>query len=737
MKCFALISLLVAAACSAGQDLTPLLTSIDARQQSLAARTIQPLPDAARLAQTLGSVPAIAEYLKHNIRYRAYAGQLYGHAGALTGQAGNDVDQSALFVTMARAINVECRYAAGVLSQEQCEKLISRLGDCAARPEDKAFGPDPEARARQADWAAGFTNHVWVQIKEGDAWIDIDPLFPDLPRGQSACAADATWDEIPDEWLHRVHLRVGFHVRRGEDQREVVALERDLVLADLTAAPVTLVTQVQGKPDGDTLQLAAVQPVLHVGSTAFPGLILTPEGERETLASPEKTAGDLAGRLGGIFAAADADAPANDEQPEAPAPALFEIRGEWLEVNWSGPGDLPPGFRYEVFNISEDGAAGAAGMEGLSQAIALGLTASATTQAMADHNLDRLPPLLTSFTSAARELPVSTPASGAISADLAGKAGGAFTDASRSLAWLAVEQYLLASDQALAAAADKSGVAMYHARPRAVISQVGPRQGKLAYGLDLRVNQAQAYVPVSRPDSLARHLSLFRGFYEARLEGAVLKSFSSQPPLTAGAVLQQAKAAGIPCHWIAPDRREALEALKWDAGPKQRITDAVDSGRWVWAPERPLLFEGREELGWLEGDPLTGHIEGVFANGRHQGMVEDMALNYVVGNLSGAGMGYFAAMNAGFVYGMAAGLDRFLDCVFADPNAECFGRADVCGPAAADAAALCDGYGKLTGAVTWNPLPFLGVPDLTSYVAGDPCQIGAIFGLAWFGCVSQ
>jgi len=164
------------------------------------------------------------------------------------------------------------------------------------------------------------------------------------------------------------------------------------------------------------------------------------------------------------------------------------------------------------------------------------------------------------------------------------------------------------------------------------------------------------------------------------------------------------------------------------------VSKALNRGKWIVIPETPVTINQKQQIAWYEFDPETRFFEGIFPSGKHQGMVEEAAINYVMGCTCGSALQYLATIEVGVILGMTAGMDHFINCCLQNPGADCFGRADVCGPAVRDAIMLCDLYGKLCGAAQLNPLPFLGVPDLMTYLNGDPCHHGAKLGLYWFGC---
>ncbi|MCK4336809.1 MAG: hypothetical protein KAX11_02625, partial [Candidatus Aminicenantes bacterium] len=105
-----------------------------------------------------------------------------------------------------------------------------------------------------------------------------------------------------------------------------------------------------------------------------------------------------------------------------------------------------------------------------------------------------------------------------------------------------------------------------------------------------------------------------------------------------------------------------------------------------------------------------------------------------IGCIVNSAKGYFFSMEVGFVFGITAGLNHFLNCVMANPAASCMGSDEVCKPAIRDAKAMCQAWGFYSGMAQFNPLPLIGLPDLLTLTYDDPCEKGAVLGLSLFGC---
>ena len=306
-------------------------------------------------------------------------------------------------------------------------------------------------------------------------------------------------------------------------------------------------------------------------------------------------------------------------------------------------------------------------------------------------------------------------------------------EAERALSWMIVQTHLFHSDSALLKASQESGIAAYFDGPRAVIASCRYSEGKTIFDLDLRRNECRFAAPSGRPGGWEKNLNFLRGLFESRLEGAVLKSFTGEVGLTTGDVFESAEEQGIPLRWITRFNRNELQSMDLDRETKAQITTAINNKRGVFLPERAVRIGDETMMAWYELDEETGFLDSVFSTGKHQSMVEKVQL-HMIGCIVNTAKGYYFSMGGGFVFGVAAGLNHFLTCVMANPAASCMDSGEVCLPAIRDAKKMCQTWGFYGGVAQFNPLVFVGMPDLLTLTYGDPCEAGAAFGLAFFGC---
>ncbi|MBN2053816.1 hypothetical protein JW905_02760, partial [bacterium] len=714
------LALVIAFSANAGaSDVGAMLDSLETSLAAIEAADYHPPASWRELAEELREPAAVFSYVQ-KLRYEPYFGRLLGGEGAFRSGAANNLDRGDLLRMMLGHLGVTCRFAAGRLSGEQLDRLLRAVPSTASHDKDEIFTGDETIRMIREKAMSRIADHYWVQAEIDGKWVDLDASFPDAAFGEAVCKSLRTFDAQPPELEAEVTVRVRAKYRMDGQMQTGDLLEHTIRVGDLAGIPVTLFNVVNGFDEDGTFRLEQVQPILKIGSETVQGQVLAGGAGDE--------GGGLvpAGRLGGIFAALDDDSGA---QPPSPGLELF---GQWLEVTIQPPSQPTDSFTRTLF----EGTGGkAAPVADLLQVTALEFSPEKVRDEWFQADVRSALPTVRAGTAALRAMLENKPdaARGEPSEESARNNAEAM-ELQQAMAWFLTRTFRLNSDKGLSDGEKTSGLAAYRARPVAILGGIACRPGAIEYSLDLRRNEIEFFIPSTRPVSWAAHLQLFRGLYECRLEGAVMKSFTGKTGLAAGDVLAAAKKNGVEVRWLSRD--DITELGQWQLPPAaaRAIQRSLSLGFWVCAPRAPVEVAGADRYAWFELNPNTGRLDSVFDNGRHQGMIEDAALKYVLGVVMGDAMGYYLSMEVGFNYGMIAGLKYFLDCSLQQSGEECFGSADVCGPAKEDAHALCDLFGKFSGVVGLNPLPFLGIPDFMTYFNGDPCHIGAALGMAWFGC---
>jgi len=229
--------------------------------------------DPAALAASLGHAPDKLFLYARALPFQPYGGALRGATGALLSGAANDVDRCLLLAELLRSApeKPEVRFAFGEISEAQSLALASRaLTPSAERPAigmpidvvlakigetkeslaaaEKAaltsaaprvkkmaasLGAD-RAGLEQALKSAGIAlsgtpedglaaratslrSHVWLQVRRGEKWVDLDPSFPEAEAGWAPVAASRSVATLPTELDHSVGVKIVIERLNGNE----------------------------------------------------------------------------------------------------------------------------------------------------------------------------------------------------------------------------------------------------------------------------------------------------------------------------------------------------------------------------------------------------------------------------------------------------------------------------------------------------------------------------------------
>lgn len=297
--------------------------------------------DPALKGKQLGGIDSCFQYVRDQIRFESYPGVFRGAKGAYAARAGNADDRALLLAALLKANGIESRFAIGHLAAADSQKLLDHMFDSAA-PRSATNAPEPgnmdfvsRLRARALrDYSvvlgtmgdklpatAGVTSrqlldeisdHVWLQAKDGDKWIDLDPSFPDATPGKAPCAADQTVDELPAARFQRVSIRVICEQLDGGTLKPSTMLEVSRPVVDLIDRQIFLFHCQEG---GLGNAIAGItggwMPVLWIGGQVETGKpVHFDEGNADDKAPAHKGIGAALDVLGG------APAPATNSGPQ-------------------------------------------------------------------------------------------------------------------------------------------------------------------------------------------------------------------------------------------------------------------------------------------------------------------------------------------------------------------------------------------------------------------------------------
>jgi hypothetical protein len=596
----------------------------------------------------------ILRFVADQIAYEPYPGALRGALGTLESHAGNAVDKASLLAALLGASFVETSFVEGRLDDDAAEALRTAWLADVATLEDRVdrvlrgsategVGPTPsvpldalpaEARAlidgmvADTDMVVGTAadlldagvrtitdalerrgipisavddalpdlereRHVWVRIRQGSDWLDLDPTLIGSQAGQ-VLATPTTTDltSIPDDLRHGIEIRATVERIAGTGLEQEVILEHLAFADELSGLPIAFSHE---QPDGlEGLGMGigsmlsgatAYQPVLQVGDVMHVGLL--------GVALQRADDDTLTGALG-----------AEGRDGEATA--------EWLQVVTVSPtGTRSVADRVLFDRIGPD--ARAAGPD----------VASLPPLELAPLTPDGPPEFAP--VRAVHFLSVATGATGQRPASYLGEA-----DESVWPLYMVGHLYHTARDAATAVVASERGVRMLHDAPNVVRytleSVPGATDGGYTAAMDILHRSFRTGDVVGQPAAAAPGVvaGVLSHVMERIAMGAAVPA--GEEDISVGVILERAAEAGIPTVVLAPGDR--IDGLALDTVARTTLGAALDAGWVAIGPERPVSIASAERIGWWLFDPATGRVVDRLDDGRGIAMVENALQRY-------------------------------------------------------------------------------------------------------------
>lgn len=602
----------------------------------------------------VGSDPAaLFAYVHDRVRTEIYRGVLRGARGTLMGGSGNAWDQSLLLAAMLRHHGREVRFSRAHLAPDAAAKIVDRMFADAGRaraPGAQTPPPIPDALQQQSraalasiqtNWqradadvlgaldrghvslgdeaqgqpalASEAADHLFVEYRDGDRWIALDPAGSAAP-GTAIAPADQSFPEIPDEAYHHVTIRVTIEERRDQKLERKEVLRYPTTAAALNGEPVLLVHRF----DHDLAAQWRATPLLQIaghiyGAMTFNerGIVNAKAGSKEDLIGQAHQSMTQLGRVTDAFGGAP-----------APAPAASEFTAESLEVEFTDPSRQSVIVRREL--VDRIGIVARAGGTAATAALApitvthevplqlAGVYACAFASGPIDPSLpmrrmsgaDRLLPDLQAL-KAAHPAP-----DGSLSAEDRQRLGRVLERLPSLLAASAESTLVLSQRLAARLRAGDASTLFYEASPRMVVASFGPTTGA---ALDLRRDEMRTAARASSGPDIAR-ANLARSVADAAIESELLVANGrpgSGQRVAAISIFDRARSEGIPL--VAIQAGAPLANVKATDTARARMA-AVEAGRVLIAPERtPSTTPPR--FAWWQLDRSTGDAISVLDTG--------------------------------------------------------------------------------------------------------------------------
>ncbi len=607
-------------------------------------------------AAAAGSDPAaLFAFVHDRIRTEIYRGVLRGAAGTLMGGAGNAWDQSLLLAAMLHHHGRDVRFAHVHLAPDAAAKIVDRMFADAARPRTPAALPvappdvlqqqgralvariDADGKRAGADLleavdrahltlgdqaataqtlAAEAADHLFVEYRDGDNWVALDPAGAAAP-GASAGAAEERFAGVPDSAAHHVTIRVWIEQRKNHALDKQVVFRYPATAAELYGEPVVL----RHRIDRDATGRWRATPMLQAGRKFYAARTFDETGLVGAMANTKE---DLIGQAHDAVKGLGAVTDAFGGGDAKPAAAASELTAEWLEVEFTDPAKQAVVVRRDLVDrigvvARANGSAATAALPPIPVADGVPVPfAGVYACAFAPGPLDPARPIRR--VSAPDRLMADLRALRGAQAGASGLAAedhqrlARVIDALPAVLAAAAENALVVS-QRLAARSLPPGASpiFYEASPRLVIASVDPIAGG---ALDFRRYAMRAAGRQMAGDALAK-ATLARAAGDAAIESALLNS-DARPPangtrLAALDVFERARADGI--HFVTVRSGEPLNGIEPTDVSRARMA-AAEPGRVLIAPERTPSAAPPRFAWWLV-DPSTGDAVTVLDSGLH------------------------------------------------------------------------------------------------------------------------
>lgn len=194
-------------------------------------------------------------YMRDQVNFDPYIGELRGWRGVLAAKAGNALDRSLLLFELLNHMGADARIVHGELSKENAKLLHERalinnqikvpfepLGSLTGL--GKKVLPKFHKRAdRDYKWLKDALNpidfeqkiakkhpteHVWVQAKFENKWLDLDPAFLDAKVGDLFGIVKKTANQSSENDKHIINLTVKIETIQDGAPKEKILLKNSL-----------------------------------------------------------------------------------------------------------------------------------------------------------------------------------------------------------------------------------------------------------------------------------------------------------------------------------------------------------------------------------------------------------------------------------------------------------------------------------------------------------------------------
>jgi len=577
------------------------------------------------------------------VRYEPYSGILRGARGTAVARSGNAADQSMLLAELLRSAGYKVRFARGQLSDQNIDAVIRGMYPPTLNVERLSEEYLPYDPAKDAALRSLVRDHMWVEVFQGESWLPLDPAFPRARAGESYAESSEQFDEPADNLFHKIDATLKEETVNGQS-RELGSFSGKV--ADLATKPISLVVRAIPQSTGGETPQATGGPAGAVGGM---GDALGGGGQAPPPEPPKKTDKQIVGvayvrdmTIGGAPQKLKRTTVKNGDTGAA-------IRREWIELNLSGPSIGSRKIERVLYQNEGDKE-----QPSVERRYTISILSGRIPRSFVDDQT-RLAKALVNvkeFENKAEDVADTSPddpeaRDAAVQLAQMGDALG--TVAGHLLAL----RFASESDSLSRRIADGTGLALAWATPRILIvgmEMTGGKKGQMdaKVSLDLRLDELKAYPYPSAPAAIVPVFHTARGIQESVIEGRLVAlATGREPTANTAELVGAAQKQGVPLVVINTSTRSRLGEIApgVPATCVQMMDAALAQGREIIVPARAVAVAGKQQWGWWEVDPASGHVIGVMQDGEHQGMAEysvnseEIGLNDESGQILGMMMG--------------------------------------------------------------------------------------------------
>jgi len=582
-------------------------------------------------------------YVKDCIRFEPSVYLLKSPQGVLWGRSGNAMEQAVLLIEVLKNQGRDIRLVSGRLSETNAANLIRSMFP---EKKDFSYGQEiPLSKPHEDNKLISIVkNHFWVQIKNENQWLDLDPTFSDAEPGKAYAEVEKTYTKLPDEVYPK--MKISLSIEKGGKREDVLMLEHKL--QDMANQPVTLSISTSFQESKEEASSGGT-----LGG-AFGGLSRGASGKK----GKKGLTAEYLARLK-IKDGMEVSGKFEEKIPEKSKTVAGKDSLSRVWINFCLSLNGKPLLEtervlFEKLREKDEFL--------LFQRHSILISGNSIPIESWEKDLEKMTDsrLLKQVKSEVAEIKKSLKSKKdknsllKESLSLEEKLG-------ENLGHLINMIFAYSSDSLTKDAGQALSVYSYYLLPRIILTSVAGDGKKVSTGMDLRQDRVAA-VPYPGQALAMKETFLYgRGVFESVLEGKILELFLGKKVLTTAFIMQEATKRKVPVRFYSELEKSELEKLGMPDPVLGRALKTIDSGFILIVPERSIRFNGENRWGWWQIDPQTREATGVLDTGLHQAMFERTILDtegmlnskmgFTIGAITGAVDTYWMLATMTLKYG--------------------------------------------------------------------------------------